>query len=330
MGATVKAMLQREPGAPLEWMDAADPVAGHGEVIVDIVATAVNRADVMQAAGHYPPPPGEPEIIGLECSGTIVRIGDGVEGWAVGDEVCALLGGGGYAEQVAVPAAQLLPVPRGIDLEAAALLPEAVCTVWTSIRDTAPATMDSMALVHGASGGIGTMAVQMLTARGYRVAATARARHHQLVQMLGAEVAVDYRSEDFVAAVHAATEGHGAELIIDVIGADYLERNLTALALDGTMTVIATQGGREARVDLLRLMQRRATLRAMTLRARPRHGRGSKAEVIQQVRAAVWPLIEEGRVAPVIGAKLRLQHANEAHAMMTGGESPGGKILLVR
>ncbi|MFA4840881.1 MAG: alcohol dehydrogenase catalytic domain-containing protein, partial [Agrococcus sp.] len=209
MGATVKAMLQREPGAPLEWMDAADPVAGHGEVIVDIVATAVNRADVMQAAGHYPPPPGEPEIIGLECSGTIVRIGDGVEGWAVGDEVCALLGGGGYAEQVAVPAAQLLPVPRGIDLEAAALLPEAVCTVWTSIRDTAPATMDSMALVHGASGGIGTMAVQMLTARGYRVAATARARHHQLVQMLGAEVAVDYRSEDFVAAVHAATEGHG-------------------------------------------------------------------------------------------------------------------------
>jgi putative PIG3 family NAD(P)H quinone oxidoreductase len=323
-------MLQPGPGAPLEWTDAPDPVAGHGEVVVDIVATAVNRADVMQAAGHYPPPPGEPEIIGLECSGTIAHIGDGVEGWAVGDEVCALLGGGGYAEQVAVPAAQLLPVPLGVDVEAAAALPEAVCTVWTGMRDTPPATAASTALVHGGSGGIGTMAVQLLTARGFRVVTTTSARHRRFVRMPGAEVAVDYRSDDFVAAVHAVTDGHGAELILDVVGADYFERNLAALAHDGTMTIIATQGGRTAQVDLLRLMQRRATVRAMTLRARPRHGRGSKAEAIEQVRAAVWPLIEEGRIAPVIGAKLRLQHANEAHALMTGGASPGGKILLVR
>lgn len=323
-------MLQQGPGAPLEWTDAPDPIAGHGEVVVEVVATAVNRADVMQAAGHYPPPLGEPDIIGLECSGTITHVGDAVDGWSVGDEVCALLGGGGYAEQVAVPAAQLLPVPRGVSLEDAAALPEAVCTVWTGIRDTEPAGADSMALVHGGSGGIGTMAVQMLTARGYRVAATARARHHRLVQMLGAEVAIDYRSEDFVALVHEATEGHGVELILDVVGGDYLERNLEALALDGTLTVIATQGGRTAHIDLLRLMQRRTTLRAMTLRARPRHGRASKAEVIEQVRDAVWPLIEEGSIAPVIGAKLRLQHADEAHAMMTGRESPGGKILLVR
>jgi len=326
----VKAMLQEGPGAPLEWTDAPDPVAGHGEVVVDVVATAVNRADVLQAAGRYPAPLGEPDIIGLECSGTIARVGDGVDGWAVGDEVCALLGGGGYAEKVAVPAEQLLPVPRGVDLEAAAALPEAVCTVWTAMRDTPPATAQSMALVHGGSGGIGTMAVQMLTTGGYRVAVTASARHHRLVTMLGAELAVDYRSEDFVAAVHGATEGRGAELVIDVIGADYFDRNVAALALDGTLAVIATQGGREAQVDLLRLMQRRVTLRAMTLRARPRHGRGSKAEVIEQVRAAVWPRIEDGQIAPVIGETMRLTHANEAHGLMTGGESPGGKILLVR
>ncbi|MGM1028939.1 MAG: NAD(P)H-quinone oxidoreductase [Actinomycetota bacterium] len=326
----MKAMQQQGPGAPMEWADAADPVAGHGEVVVDVVATAVNNADRLQAAGHYPPPLGESPIIGLECSGVIAHVGDGVEGWAVGDEVCALLAGGGYAERVAVPATQLLPVPSGIDLEDAAALPEAVCTVWTAIRDApAPAT-EGLALVHGGSGGVGTMAVQMLTARGFRVAATASARHHQMVQMLGAEVAVDYRADDFVAAVHAATDGRGAEVIIDVIGADYLERNLAALAVDGTLTVIAAQGGSAAQVDLLRLMRRRATLRAMTLRARPRTGRGGKAEVIAEVRREVWPRIEEGRIAPVIGAKLRLTHANEAHALMGGAESPGGKILLVR
>lgn len=323
-------MQQQGHGAPLEWTDAPDPVAGHGEVVVDIVATAVNNADRLQAAGHYPPPLGESPIIGLECSGVIAHVGDGVEGWAVGDEVCALLAGGGYAERVAVPATQLLPVPSGIDLADAAALPEAVCTVWTAIRDVAEPAVDGLALVHGGSGGIGTMAVQLLTARGYRVATTASARHHRMVRMLGAEVAVDYRSDDFVAAVHRATEGHGAALIIDVIGADYLERNLASLALDGTLTVIAAQRGSEARVDLRTLMQRRATLRAMTLRARPRTGPGGKADVIAEVRREVWPLLDDGAIAPVIGAKLRLTHANEALALMGGDESPGGKIVLVR
>lgn len=326
----MKAMQQTGPGARLEWTDAPDPIAGHGEVVVDVVATAVNNADRLQAAGHYPPPLGESPIIGLECSGVIAHVGDGVEGWSVGDEVCALLAGGGYAEKVAVPATQLLPVPRGIDLAAAAALPESVCTVWTAIRDEPEPATDGLALVHGGSGGVGTIALQMLTARGFRVATTASARHHQMVRMLGAEVAVDYRSDDFVAAVHRATDGHGAALIIDVIGADYLERNLSALALDGTLTVIAVQRGAEAQLDLRRLMQRRVTLRAMTLRARPRTGRGGKADVIAEVRREVWPLIEEGSIAPVIGAKLRLSHANEAHALMGGDASPGGKILLVR
>lgn len=323
-------MQQQGPGAPLEWTDAPDPIAGHGEVVVDIVATAVNRADLLQAAGHYPPPLGESPIIGLECSGVVAHVGDGVEGWAIGDEVCALLAGGGYAQRVAVPATQLLPVPRGVDLEDAAALPEAVCTVWTAIRDAPPPAVDGLALVHGGSGGVGTMAVQLLTARGFRVATTASARHHRMVRMLGAEVAVDYRSGDFVAAVHAATDGHGAEVIIDVIGADYLERNLAALAVDGTLTVISVQRGSEAQVDLRRLMQRRATLRAMTLRARPRTGRGGKAEVIDEVRREVWPQLEGGTIAPVIGERLRLTHANEALALMAGATSPGGKILLVR
>ncbi len=323
-------MQQQGPGAALEWTDVPDPIAGHGEVVVDIAATAVNRADLLQAAGHYPPPLGESPIIGLECSGVIAHVGDGVEGWAVGDEVCALLAGGGYAERVAVPATQLLPVPRDIDLVDAAALPEAVCTVWTAIRDVPEAAIGELALVHGGSGGVGTMAVQLLTARGFRVAATASARHHRTVRMLGAEVAIDYRTDDFVAAVHRATEGHGAALIIDVIGAEYLERNLAALAVDGTLTVISVQRGAEAQIDLRRLMQRRVTLRAMTLRARPRTGRGGKADVIAEVRREVWPRLEDASIAPVIGAKLRLTHANEAHALMGSAESPGGKIVLVR
>ncbi|MGY3127789.1 putative PIG3 family NAD(P)H quinone oxidoreductase [Agrococcus sp. UYP33] len=326
----MKAMQQQGPGAPLEWTDAPDPVAGHGEVVVEVVATAVNRADLMQAAGHYPPPLGESDVIGLECSGTIVHVGDGVEGWAVGDEVCALLAGGGYAERVAVPATQLLPVPTGVSLEDAAALPEAVCTVWTAIRDAPAPALDGLALVHGGSGGVGSMAIQVLTARGYRVATTASERHHELVHSLGAEIAIDYRSEDFEAVVHAATDGHGAELILDVVGGEYLARNVAALALDGTLTVIAAQGGTKAEIDLRALMQRRVTLRAMTLRARPHNGRGGKADVIDEVRRELWPLLADGEIAPVIGAKLRLTHANEAHALMGGAEAPGGKILLVR
>lgn len=322
--------MQFEVDGPMEWAEVPEVVAAPGEVIVEIAATAVNRADLLQRAGGYPPPAGESEVLGLECSGTIVELGEGVTGWAVGDEACALLAGGGYAERAAVPETQLLPVPAGVGLAEAAALPEAVCTVWTAIRDLPLPEPGDLALVHGGSGGIGTMAIQMLRARGYRVAATASARNRELCLSLGAELAIDYRAEDFVDVVLAATEGQGATAILDVIGADYLDRNVRSLALDGTLTVIAVQGGTQAEVDLRALMRRRVTLRAMTLRARPRTGRGSKATVISQVREHVWPLIESGEVQPVIGATMPLTDADGAHALMGSAQAPGGKILLVR
>lgn len=322
--------MQFEVDGPLTWAEADDPVAAPGEVVVEIAATAVNRADLLQRAGKYPPPAGESEVMGLECSGTIVELGDGVEGWAVGDEVCALLAGGGYAERVAVPATQLLPVPDGVSVEEAAALPEAVCTVWTAMRDLAAPEPGDLALVHGGSGGIGTMAIQLLRAAGWRVATTASARHHELCRSLGAEITIDYRSDDFVEVVQAATDGRGAGFVLDVIGADYLSRNLDALALDGTLTVIAVQGGTKAEVDLRRLMQGRVTLRAMTLRARPRTGRDSKQQVIAEVRERIWPGIAAGAVRPVIGAAVPLAEADRAHRLMGSSEAPGGKILLVR
>lgn len=323
--------MQFEVRGPMEWAEAPEPMAGPGEVIVEIAATAVNRADLMQRAGKYPSPEGESDVLGLECSGMIVEVGADVVGWAVGDEVCALLSGGGYAERVAVPATQLLPVPAGVSLAEAAALPEAVCTVWSAMREVPEPEPGELALVHGGSGGVGTTAIQLLRAFGWRVAVTASARHRELCASLGADVVVDYRSEDFVEAVLGATEGRGAGFVLDVIGADYLDRNLDALALDGTLTVIAAQGGTKSEVDIARLMQRRVTLRAMTLRARPRTGgRSSKARIVRQVRDYVWPLIAAAGVRPVVGATLPLTDAERAHELMGSPEAPGGKLLLVR
>jgi putative PIG3 family NAD(P)H quinone oxidoreductase len=325
----VKAM-EFEVDGPMVWAEVPEVTAAPGEVIVEIAATAVNRADLLQRAGGYAPPAGESEILGLECSGVIVELGEGVTGWAVGDAVCALLAGGGYAERAAVPTTQLLPVPAGVRLAEAAALPEAVCTVWTAMRELPEPEPGDLALVHGGSGGIGTMAIQMLRARGYRVAVTASSRSHELCRSLGAEIAIDYRNEDFVDVILGATDGRGATVILDVIGADYLDRNLRALALDGTLTVIAVQGGTQAQLDLRALMRRRVTLRAMTLRARPRTGRGSKAHVIAEVREHVWPLIEAGDVQPVVGVAMALAEAEAAHSLMGSDRAPGGKILLVR
>ncbi|WP_072314907.1 NAD(P)H-quinone oxidoreductase [Agrococcus sp. Marseille-P2731] len=323
--------MQFEVDGPMTWAEVADVEPAAGEVVLEIAATAVNRADLMQRAGKYPSPAGESGVLGLECSGTIVELGSGVEGWAVGDQVCALLAGGGYAERVAVPATQLLPLPAGVPLTEAAALPEAVCTVWSAMRDLPEPEAGELALVHGGSGGVGTMAIQMLRALGWRVATTASARHRELCASLGAEIVIDYRSEDFVEVVRGATEGKGAGFVLDVIGADYLDRNVDALSFDSTLTVIAAQGGTRAEIDLLRLMQRRVTLRAMTLRARPRTGgRGSKAEVVRQVREHVWPLFAEGQVRPVIGATMPLSDAERAHELMGSPEAPGGKLLLVR
>lgn len=321
--------IQFEVKGPLAWAEVADVVPASDEVVVEIAASAVNRADLLQRRGGYPAPAGESEILGLECSGTVVEIGADVTGWVVGDEVCALLAGGGYAERVAVPATQLLSIPAGVTLVEAAALPESVCTVWTALRELPEPEPGDLALVHGGSGGVGTMAIQMLRAAGWRVVTTASPKHHDLCRELGAELVIDYHAEDFVELVTAATDGRGAGAILDVIGGGYLHRNLKALAVDGVLTMIAVQGGEtKAEINLLGLMSRRATLRGMTLRARPRTGRGSKQQVIAEVQEHVWPQFEAGVLKPVIGTTVPLEDAERAHELMGSADAPGGKILL--
>src|SRR4051794_32255845 len=275
----MRAVTFSEPGGPevLQWGEVPDPVCGPGEVLVDVTATAVNRADLMQRQGFYPPPPGASEVLGLECSGVIAEVGDGVTGWAVGDEVCALLAGGGYAERVAVPAGQLLPPPAGVELATAAALPEVTCTVWSNVFMLAGLREGDVLLVHGGSGGIGTMAIQLAVRAGARVAVTAGSPEKlAFCRELGAEVLVDYREEDFVQRVRDATGGHGADVVLDNMGAKYLARNVDVLADGGRLVVIGMQGGRKAELDLGSLLAKRGSVHATALRSRPATGRGGK------------------------------------------------------
>jgi putative PIG3 family NAD(P)H quinone oxidoreductase len=298
-----------EPGGPevLGWGEVPDPVCGPGEVIVDVAATAVNRADIMQRQGFYPPPKGASEILGLECSGVISEVGEGVTGWSVGDEVCALLSGGGYAERVAVPAGQLLPVPAGVTVRDAAALPEVVCTVWSNVFMLAGLRPEETLLVHGGTSGIGTMASQLASNLGARVIVTAGSEEKlQRSRGLGADVAINYREQDFVEAVRAATDGHGADVILDNMGAKYLARNISALALNGRLVVIGMQGGTKAELDLGALMGKRAAVLATSLRARPRE---EKAAIVASVREHVWPLFESGAVRPVVDRVLPMADA---------------------
>src|SRR4051795_9853722 len=265
----MRAVVVREPGGPdvLEWGEAPDPVCGPDEVLIDIVAAAVNRADLMQRQGFYPPPPGASEILGLECSGIVREVGDGVTEWSRGDEVCALLAGGGYAERVAVPAGQVLPKPAGVELTTAAALPEVTCTVWSNVFMTARLGHGERFLVHGGAGGIGTMAIQLAARAGAEVFATAGSPAKlDLCRELGAHTAIDYRQEDFVEVVEAAG---GADVVLDNMGAKYLARNLTALNPDGRLVIIGLQGGAKAEIDLGRMLARRQTVFATTLRSRP-------------------------------------------------------------
>jgi len=295
------------------------------EVVVDVVAAGVNRADVMQRMGHYDPPKGSSRLPGLEVSGRISALGDGVEGWQVGDEVCALLTGGGYAEQVAVPAGQLLPVPKGVDLVQAAALPEVTSTVWSNVFMTANLKPGQVILVHGGSSGIGTMAVQLAREVGAHVAVTAgSAGKLEVCRQLGAEILVNYREEDFVERVRAASDGHGADVILDNIGARYLERNVDLLAANGRLVVIGLQGGRSAEIDLGAMLAKRCALIATTLRARPAD---EKATIVAAVREHVWPLIESGRVGPVVHSTHPLARAADAHREMEASTHIG-KILL--
>ena len=325
----VRAITMREPGGPevLEWTEVEDARPAAGEVLVDVAASAVNRADLLQRAGRYPPPPGASPYLGLECSGRVAAVGDEVDGWSVGDEVCALLSGGGYAEQVAVPAGQLLPVPGGVSLVDAAALPEVVCTVWSNVFMVAGLRPGETLLVHGGASGIGTMAIQLGKAVGAMVAVTAgSAAKLDRCRELGADVAISYRDGDFVSAVRDATAGRGADVVLDNMGASYLGRNVEVLATSGRLVVIGLQGGARAELDLGQLLTKRGAVLGTTLRARPAP---EKAAIVAAVREHVWPLVEAGRVRPVVDRVLPLAEAAEGHRVVEAGEHVG-KVLLRR
>lgn len=324
------AITVAEPGGPdvLRWTEVPDPVAGPGEVVLDVVASAVNRADLLQRQGHYPPPPGASEIIGLECSGRVAELGEGVTGWSVGDEVCALLAGGGYAQQVAVPAAQLLPVPSGVDLVTAAGLPEVACTVWSNIAMAGRLAAGETLLVQGGSSGIGTHAIQVGKALGARVAATAGAPDRlQRCRDLGADIVIDYHG-DIPAELKKATDGHGADVILDNIGAQGLAANVEALANDGRLLIIGLQGGTKAELDINKLLRKRGSVIAMSLRGRPVDGPNGKGAIVAGVRENVWPMIAEGRVRPIVHGTVDMPDAAAAHRMLEAG-AVVGKLLLV-
>jgi putative PIG3 family NAD(P)H quinone oxidoreductase len=305
-----------------------DPAAGPGEVLVDVVATAVNRADLLQRRGLYPPPAGAPAYPGLECSGRVAALGEGVSGWAVGDEVCALLTGGGYAERVAVPVGQLLPVPAGVSLVDAAGLPEVACTVWSNVFQLAALQPGEHLLVHGGTSGIGTMAVQLARRYGAEVSVTVGSpAKAQRARELGAGLAVLYREQDFVEEVRAATGGRGADVVLDNMGAAYLARNVQVLAPGGRLVVIGFQGGVKAELDLGVLLAKRGAVHATSLRARPA---AEKAAIVAGVLAGVWPAVEAGEVRPVVDRVLPLEQVADAHRVLEESTHVGKVLLQVR
>jgi putative PIG3 family NAD(P)H quinone oxidoreductase len=323
------AITVEQPGGPdaLRWTEVPDPVAGPGEVLLDVVASAVNRADLMQRQGNYPPPPGASPIIGLECSGRVAALGEGVTGLSVGDEVCALLAGGGYAEKVAVPAAQVMPLPPGVDLVTAGGLPEVACTVWSNIAMAGRLAAGEVFLVQGGSSGIGTHAIQVAKALGARVAATAGAPDRlERCRELGADIVIDYH-DDVPEQLKAATDGRGADVILDNMGAKGLAANLAALAPDGRLLIIGMQGGTKAELDLGALIRKRGSVTAMGLRGRPVEGPHGKAAVCAAVVESVWPMLGDGRVRPVVHATTPMARAAEAHAALEAG-GVVGKLLL--
>ncbi|WP_150254965.1 NAD(P)H-quinone oxidoreductase [Nocardiopsis deserti] len=317
-----------EPGGPevLAWTEVPDPVPGEGEVLVDVAASAANRADVSQRQGNYPPPPGASEYPGLECSGTVAALGPGTEGsgWSVGDQVCALLSGGGYAEKVAVPVGQLLPIPAGVDLVEAAALPEVAATVWSNLVMVGGLRAGETVLVHGGGSGIGTFAVQFARALGARVAVTAGSREKlERCRELGAEILINYKEEDFTERVR---EAGGADLVLDIMGGSYLDANLRSLATNGRLVIIALMGGRHAEADLGRMLAKRLSVHATTLRSRPLE---EKAAIVSGVLEQVWPLVEQGVVRPVVDRSVPMRNAAEAHRVMETSAHTG-KILLPR
>ncbi|MCY4671143.1 MAG: NAD(P)H-quinone oxidoreductase [Rhodococcus sp.] len=322
-----------QPGGPevMKWAQQPDPELPRGHVLVEVAATAVNRADLLQRQGFYPPPPGASDILGLECSGVITELGEDVTGWSVGDEVCALLAGGGYAEKVAVPATQLLPVPAGVDLRVAASLPEVACTVWSNVVMRGGLRRGQVLLVHGGGGGIGTHAIQVGKALGARVAVTAGSEDKlNRCRELGADILINYRDSDFVASLAEATDNHGADVVLDNMGASYLGRNVDALAMDGHVVIIGMQGGRKGEVDIAKLMGKRGNITSTGLRGRPLTGPGGKADIVADVRAKLWPLIADGSVQPIVSTELPITEAPLAHQLLDSPETVGKVILTVK
>jgi putative PIG3 family NAD(P)H quinone oxidoreductase len=317
------AIVIREPGDAdvLEWTRVPDPVPGPGEVLLEVAASAVNRADVMQRMGFYNPPEGASPNPGLEASGRVAALGAGVTGLAVGDEVCALLAGGGYAELVAVPASQVLPVPRGVDVVDAAGLPEVACTVWSNIWMHAGLREGETFLAHGGGSGIGTMAIQLAKAHGAKVACTVgSAEKAERCRELGADIVINYREDDFVR--------HGPyDVILDLIGAKYLARNVEALATGGRLMIIGLQGGTKAELDINALLRKRALVHATALRSRPLE---EKAEIVAAVREHVWPLLESGDVRPIVDRRVPMADAARAHRLMEESGHVGKIVLTAR
>ena len=318
-----------EPGGP-EVLRAAvrtTPEPGHGEVLIEVAAAGVNRPDVLQRQGGYPPPPGASDIPGLEVAGTIVARGAGVSTLSIGDRVCALVTGGGYAEYCPAPAAQVLSVPAGLDMIEAAALPETFFTVWSNVFDRGRLQPGERFLVHGGSSGIGTVAIQLARAFEARVFATAgSAEKCAACERLGAERAINYRDENFVEVAKALTGGVGLDLILDMVGGDYIQRNIAALATEGRLVQIAFLAGAKVELNLMPLMLKRLTLTGATLRAR---AIDDKAAIADALRARVWPLLESGRVRPVIDSTVALADAAKAHERMESGEHIGKIVLTV-
>ncbi|WP_219471140.1 NAD(P)H-quinone oxidoreductase [Nonomuraea rhizosphaerae] len=310
------------PGPPevLEWREVPDTTPDRHEVLIEVSAAGVNRADVLQRLGFYDPPPGASPYPGLEVSGVVVEVGEDVEHFTPGDEVCALLAGGGYAERVAVPWQQVMPVPEGVRLVEAAALPEVACTVWSNVFMLARLRRGETLLVHGGASGIGTCAVQLAKALGSRVAATAgSAEKLARLKELGADELINYRDEDFAERVEA-------DVILDIIGGSYLSKNIEVLRTGGRLVVIGLQGGGKAEIDLFALVRKRLAVHGSTLRARPVDEKGV---VVRSVVDNVWPLVGAGAVRPVVHAEVPMSEAAEAHRMLDSGEHVG-KILLVR
>ncbi len=323
----MRAVIASEPGGPevLTLTELPDPVPGPGEVVIDVAATAVNRADTLQRQGKYPPPPGASDVLGLECSGTISAVGPEVTGWHVGDDVCALLAGGGYAERVLVPAGQVMPLPKGVDLVTAGALPEVACTVWSNVFMVAGLQPGETLLVHGGAGGIGNMAIQLAKALGATVVTTAGTEEKlELCRKLGADVAVNYRDQDFVEEVKAATDGRGADVILDNMGAKYLDRNVSALATEGRLVIIGMQGGVKGELNIGKLLAKRGAVIATSLRSRPP---AEKASICAAVVEHVWPLVADGSVRTIVHTTIPLAEAGVAHRLMESGDHVG-KIVL--